>query len=63
VESYGGHVSDDKLAVEWFPLHNYGFGVGYHYIDLNINKQLKDASQLDINYNIQGINFYLTAAF
>ena len=63
VESYGGHVSDDKLAVEWFPFLNYGVGVGYHYIDLNINKQLKDASQLDIDYNIQGINFYLTAAF
>jgi hypothetical protein len=63
VESYGGHVSDDKLAVEWFPLHNYGFGVGYHYIDLNINKDLKDGGLLDLNYNIQGINFYLTAAF
>jgi hypothetical protein len=63
VESYGGHVSDDKLAVEWFPWLNYGLAVGYHYIDLNINKQLKDASQLDMNYNIQGINFYVTAAF
>jgi hypothetical protein len=63
IASYGGHVSDDKLAVEWFPLHNYGLGVGYHYIDLNINKDLRDGGNLDINYNIQGIMFYLSAAF
>jgi hypothetical protein len=63
VATYGGHVSDDKLAVEWFPFLNYGLGVGYHYIDLNINKDLKDGGLLDLNYNIQGINFYLTAAF
>jgi hypothetical protein len=63
IASYGGHVSDDKLAIEWFPLHNYGLGAGYHYIDLNINKDLKNGGNLDINYTIQGVMFYLAAAF
>jgi len=63
IASFGGHVTDDKLAIEWFPLHNYGLGVGYHYIDLNINKDLRDGGNLDINYNIQGVMFYLSAAF
>ncbi len=63
IASYGGHVTDDKLAIEWFPLHNYGLGAGYHYIDLNINKDLRDGGNLDINYNIQGVMFYLSAAF
>jgi hypothetical protein len=63
IATFGGHVTDDKLAVEWFPLHNYGFGAGYHFIDLNINKDLKNGGNLDINYNISGAMFYLTAAF
>jgi hypothetical protein len=56
-------VSDDKLAVEWFPLHNYGLGAGYHYINLSINKDLRDGGNLEITYTIQGAIFYLTAAF
>ena len=63
VEGYGGFVSDDRLAVEWYPLHNYGFGVGYHYIDLGITKTFSTGSELKLNYQISGAAFYLTAAF
>jgi hypothetical protein len=63
VATYGGHVSDDKLAVEWFPLHNYGLGAMYHYIDLSITKTFKTSAELNLNYAIQGPAFYLTAAF
>jgi len=63
VESYGGYVSDDRLAVEWYPLHNYGLGLGYHYIDLGITKTFSAGQELKLNYTIQGAAFYLTAAF
>jgi hypothetical protein len=63
VESYGGYVSDDRLAVEWYPLHNYGFGLGYHYIDLGITKTFSTGQELKLNYQIQGAAFYLSAAF
>lgn len=63
VVSYGGHVSDDRLAVEWFPLHNYGLGLMYHYIDLGITKQFANGGEVELKYTVQGPAFYLTAAF
>jgi len=63
VESFGGHVSDDRLEVEWYPLHNYGIGAGYHFIDFSITKTFSAGQEITMAYKIQGVNFYLTAAF
>jgi hypothetical protein len=63
IESYGGHISDDQIAVEWFPLHNYGIGAAYHYINLKMTKTFTDGGELEIDYTIQGPALYLTAAF
>jgi len=63
IASYGGHFTDDRLAVDWYPFHNYGIGVMYHYVGTQIYKKLDNGGKLTFNYDIQGPALYLTAAF
>ena len=63
VESYGGYVTDDRLVVEWYPLHNYGLGLMYHYVGFRITKDFSSGDALQFTYALQGPAFYLTAAF
>jgi len=63
VASYGGALTDDRLAVDWFPFLNYGFGVMYHYVGLRITKTFDNSDQLTFKYYIQGPAIYFTAAF
>jgi hypothetical protein len=63
VESWGGYLTDDRLAVEWFPLHNYGVGLAYHYVGFRILKDFSNGGSLQYTYALQGPALYLTAAF
>ncbi|HUO52244.1 MAG TPA: hypothetical protein VMT93_06985, partial [Gemmatimonadaceae bacterium] len=63
VEGWGGYVTDDRLAVEWFPLHNYGLGLAYHYVGFRITKDFSNGGALQYTYALQGPALYLTAAF
>lgn len=63
VESYSGFVGDDRLAVEWYPLHNYGLGLMYHYVTLSVTKSFSNGDELKYQYTLQGPAMYLTAAF
>ena len=63
VESYGGAVSDDRLAIDWFPFLNYGFGVMYHYVGLRVTKTFSNSDELTFKYYLGGPAIYFTAAF
>ena len=63
VESYGGAVTDDRLAIDWFPFLNYGFGLMYHYVGLRVTKTFSNSDELTFKYYIQGPAIYFTAAF
>lgn len=63
VESYGGGITDDRLAVEWYPLHNYGVGLGYHYVGVKVTKTFSNGGELEYKYYVGGPSLYLTAAF
>ena len=63
IESYQGHITDDRLGVDWYPFHNYGIGIQYHYIGTEITKSFTNGGKLTFNYSIGGPSIYLTAAF
>jgi hypothetical protein len=63
VESYGGAVTDDRLAIDWFPFLNYGFGVMYHYVGLRVTKTFSNSDELTFKYYLGGPAVYFTAAF
>ena len=63
VESYGGALTDDRLAIDWFPFLNYGFGVMYHYVGLRITKTFSNSDELTFKYYLGGPAIYFTAAF
>jgi hypothetical protein len=63
VSGYGGSVTDDRIAAEWFPFHNYGFGLSYHYVGLTANKFFDNGAELTYKYAIEGPSLYLKAAF
>lgn len=63
VAGYGGTVTDNRIAAEWFPFHNYGFGLSYHYVGLTATRYFNDGAELTYNYAIQGPSLYLKAAF
>ncbi len=63
IDSYGGHVIDASLAIEWYPLHNFGLGAGYHYIGANLSKVIRNGNSARFNYTIGGPTIYLSATF
>ena len=63
VDSYGGAVTDDRLAIDWFPFLNYGIGLMYHYVGLRITKTFSNSDELTFKYYIGGPAIYLSAAF
>lgn len=63
IASYGGLVRDRRIAAEWYPLHNYGFGLGWHYVGLDIKKTQPNGAYVKLSYAIQGLSLYATAAF
>lgn len=63
VESYGGLIRDRRLAAEWYPYTNYGLGLGWHYIGLAVRKTGANGGYVQMNYSIQGLSAYVTAAF
>jgi len=63
IDSYSGLVRDRRLAAEWYPFHNYGFGLGWHYVGLDIKKTAPSGAYVKLGYGIQGLSLYATAAF
>ena len=63
VESYGGLIRDRRIAAEWYPLHNYGLGLGWHYVGIDIKKTQPSGAYVKLSYAIQGLSLYATAAF
>ena len=63
IESYGGLVRDRRLAAEWYPFHNYGFGLGWHYVGIDIKKTQPSGAYVKLDYAIQGLSLYATAVF
>ncbi len=63
VAGYGGSVTDNRIAAEYYPFHNYGFGLSYHYVGLTANKFFDDGAELTYKYAIEGPSLYLKAAF
>ncbi len=63
IDSYGGHVIDASLALEWYPLHNFGLGAGYHFIGANLSKTIRNGNSARFNYSIGGPTIYLSATF
>jgi hypothetical protein len=63
VQSYGGAVRDRRIAAEWYPFHNFGFGLGWHYVGLDIKKTQPNGAYIKLSNSIQGLSLYATAAF
>ncbi len=63
ISGYAGNVTDDRLALEWFAFKNYGFGAGYHFLNADINKTLRNGDVVGLDYQLNGPFLYLTAAF
>jgi hypothetical protein len=64
IAGVGGHVSDDALGVEWYPLRNFGVGGVYHFVGADItNASGKNGNKVNFNYVIQGPSFYIIATF
>ena len=63
IEGIGGHVTDDGLGVEWYPLLNFGIGANYHYVGLELTHTSSNGNRFTANYVIQGPAFYLIGTF
>jgi len=63
-QEYSGSVHDRRLAVEWYPWRNYGFGAGWHLVGLSIKKTNAETDRyVQLGYSIQGLSIYAMAAF
>ena len=62
-QQYSGGIRDRKVSVDWYPWLNYGFGVGWHYVGLDIKRTGQLGGSIEANYGIQGVSIYLAAAF
>jgi len=62
-QQYSGGVRDRRVAVEWNPWKNYGFGLGWHYVGVDIKKTAPSGGYVKLEYAIQGLSLYATAAF
>lgn len=63
IDTIGGSISDDRVSAEWYAFKDYGIGFGYHYVNVDARKTLPGADVLSLKYTIEGLNFYLMAAF
>lgn len=63
ISGVGGHVTDDGIGVEWYPLRNFGVGANYHYVGLGLTRTFSNSDKLSLNYTIQGTALYLIATF
>ena len=62
-QQYSGGVRDRRIAVEWTPWTNYGFGLGWHYVGLDIKRNGSAGGYIEASYGIQGLSAYVTAHF
>jgi hypothetical protein len=63
IAGVGGHVTDDGLGVEWYPLLNFGVGANYHYLGMELSHTSSTGNRFTGNYVIQGPALYLIATF
>jgi hypothetical protein len=63
VDSYGGSVKDRRISADWFPWDNYGFGLGWHYVGIDVKKTFSNGGYVKADYSIQGLTLYAAAAF
>jgi hypothetical protein len=63
ISGYAGHVTDDRLALEWFALKYFGIGGGYHFLNADVTKTLRNGDSATLKYQINGPFLYLTTAF
>jgi hypothetical protein len=64
IQGIGGHVSDDAIGVDWYPLRNFGIGGLYHYVGTEISHtNTKSGNKTSFNYVIQGPALYVIATF
>jgi hypothetical protein len=63
IDGVGGHVSDDALGVEWYPLHNFGVGGIYHFVGADVSYNGRTGNKTNFNYVIQGPSLYVIATF
>jgi len=62
-QQYSGGIRDRKVSVDWYPWTNYGFGLGWHYVGLDLKRTGDLGGSIEANYAIQGVSLYATAAF
>jgi hypothetical protein len=64
IAGVGGHVSDDVIGLEWYPLGNFGLGGIYHYVGTSISRHNNtNGNTTNLNYGIAGPAFYVIATF
>jgi hypothetical protein len=63
VSNYGGAVRDRRIAGEWMAWDNFGFGLGWHYVGVDIKKNFGSGAYIKADYSIQGLSLYGLAAF
>ena len=62
-QQYSGGIRDRRIEADWYPWKNYGVGLAYHYVGLQLKKTSDQGSSVTANYGLGGLSAYASAAF